>query len=100
VRTTGERVVRSTAERLCSSVGPRYEPSRFTRFTLGLRKCRQEPPRQEAVLQYDIDNSSSLRDFLSPLNRLVAIIERLLPVSIEADFVLGHGAPDYYASPE
>lgn len=77
----------------CASADPRYGPSRFARCTLGLGKCRQEPSRQEAPLQYDIYNSSSLGDFLSPLNRLTAIIERLLPTAIEADLVLGHRAP-------
>lgn len=81
----------SAAKGLHASAGPMRVPSCFAGCTLGLGKCRQELSRQEATLQYDIYNSSGLGDFLSPLDRLFAIVERLLPASIETDFVSCHG---------
>ena len=83
--------VRLAAKGLRASAGPRRTPSRFAPCALGLGKCRQELSRQESTLQYDVYNSAGLSDFLSPLNRLLAIIERLLPASIKADFIPCHG---------
>ena len=82
--------VRLAAKGLRASAGPRRTPSRFAPCALGLGKCRQELSRQESTLQYDVYNSAGLSDFLSPLNRLLPIIERLLPAPIEADLVLCH----------
>lgn len=42
------------------------------------------------MLDYNIDNPSSVRNFLCPLNRLVTIIERFLPAAIEANLVFSH----------
>jgi len=42
------------------------------------------------MLHHYINDPASLRHFPSPLDRLVAIIERFLPTPVKADFVPRH----------
>jgi hypothetical protein len=49
--------------------------------------------RKKTPLERDIDHSAGGCDFSSPVNRLSAIIELLLPATVKADLVPRHDAP-------
>jgi len=73
-----------------SSAGPWHRPRCFSRFALRLWERRQEPSRQQTALDYHINNPAGLRNFLRPLNRLIAIIKRFLPTSVKTNLIFSH----------